>query len=134
MFNCSRVCVFSNDLWIVDLETGFDMCIFGTLGFRLVACFCNWRCIPRSHNYQLHRRVARKGEFIYFDGLILRLLVVCKRCRRDGSRYCWEPFDAKYTYTDPNSIYVPIVCLPDSDVAVIVFTASHLANNCRSKL
>ena len=41
--------------------------------------------------------LQEEAECVPLDGLTVRLLAVGKRCRRDGCRYCWEPFAEKPT-------------------------------------
>ena len=131
---------FGKDLWILDSGTNFDMCPTDTLGFRTkrgdLGCVISatGSAFPDHTITTCIDALQEEAECVPLDGLTVRLLAVGKRCRRDGCRYCWEPFAEKPTYTDPNGIDVPTVCLPDSDVAAIVSTASHPANNARSKL
>ena len=75
-----------------------------------------------------------EAECVPLNGFTVNLLAVGERCRRDGCRFRWEPFGDKPTYTDPNGVVIPTVCLPDSDVAAIRSSSSHPADNVRSKL
>ena len=78
--------------------------------------------------------LQEEAECVPLKGLAVNLLAVGKRCRRDGCRFCREPFGDIPTYTDPNGVDIPTVCLPDSDVAAINSSSSHPANCVRSKL
>ena len=78
--------------------------------------------------------LQEEAECVPFKGLTVNILAVRKRCRRDGCRFCWEPFGGKPTYADPHGVDIPILCLLDSDVAAIGSSSSRFADNVRSKL
>ena len=124
----------------MDSRTNFDLCPTDTPGFRTKRCDLGCVISATGSAFPDHTittcidALQEEAECVLLDGLTFRLLAVGKRCRRDGCRYCWEPFAEKPTYTDPNGIDVPTVCLPDSDVAAIVSSVSHPAKNVRSKL
>ena len=73
--------------------------------------------------------LQEEAECVPLNGLTVRLLAVGKRCRRDGCRFCWEPFAEKPMYTNPEGVDIPVECLSDSDVAAIRSSVSHPADS-----
>ena len=73
--------------------------------------------------------LQEEAECVLLKCLTVSPLSVGKRCRRDGCRHCWEPFADTPTYTNPEGVDIPIMCLPDSDVAAIRSSSIHLADN-----
>ena len=72
--------------------------------------------------------LQEEAECAIVDGLSC-FLAAGKRCRRDGCRFCWERFAEKPSYTTPEGVPIPAVCLPGSDVPAIRSAVSHPADN-----
>ena len=99
-----------------------------------LCCFSCRLCIPRPSITTCIDALQEEAKCVPLKGLTVNFLAVGKRCRRDGCRFRLEQFGDEPTYTDPNVVVIPIVCLPDSDVAAIRSSPIHPADNVRSKL